>query len=81
MFLTELKLIDEIFQRLCSKMTTAEWVRPDELTEIIRRQGLTQRELEEIAGFIKKYFMNVDESNQRMKLNSWTYNLFESSTP
>lgn len=62
-------------------MATAEWVRPDELTEIIRRQGLTQRELEEIEDFIKKYFMNVEESSQRMKLNSWTYNLFESSTP
>ena len=72
-----LKLIDEVLEYLCSKMSAKGWVELDEVTEIMQRQGLTKSEAENILKFLKKYFIEVEESRQKVKLNTWTCDLFE----
>lgn len=74
-------MIDDIFKYLRSKMAANEWTRIDELTDTMRQQGLTEKELEDVVNFLMKYFVEVDTSGQCVKLNSWTYNFFEVSKP
>jgi len=73
-----LTLIDEVFQSVRLKMETTESMRFADLTEIIRKQGLNQKEVEDIQNFLKKYFIEIDEQ-QLIKLRSWAYDLFDLS--
>jgi len=73
-------LIDEICRYLYSKMATEEWTSLDELYEIVKRHCLGKKEMEDsMMNFLKKYFIEVDESKQKVRLSSWAYNLFEIS--
>ena len=69
-------MIDEICKYLYSKMTTEEWTNVSELREIIKRQNLKTEEAETVMDFLKKYFLEVDESKQRARLNPWASSLF-----
>jgi len=71
------KLIDDICEHLYSKMTVKEWISLNELAEIMRGLGLSQNESEVVLSFLKKYFLEVDESEQRARLNSWISTLLE----
>lgn len=76
--MNRLTLIDEVFQSVRLKMETTESMRFADLTEIIRKQGLNQKEVEDIQNFLKKYFIEIDEQ-QLIKLRSWAYDLFDLS--
>jgi len=71
--------IDEACKYLYSKMMIGEWTRLDELSEIVERYGLSRKEGEDVLGFLRKYFLEVDESDQKARLNSWAYNLYKIS--
>ena len=72
-------MTDEFFEQLCSKMITEEWISVNELDEIIRRRGLGKEEMKDLLVFLKKYFIQVDESTQKARLNPWARRLFEVS--
>lgn len=67
--------IDEVCNYLFSKMVVGEWTSLDDLSELVGRHGLNRKEAEDVLNFLKKYFLEVDESEQKARLNSWTYDL------
>ena len=71
-------IVDAVLTYLCTKKAANEWTGFYELTEIIQQFGLPDKEATEIVDFLEKYFMEADESKQKLKLPAWTYNLFES---
>jgi hypothetical protein len=69
-------LIDNVLEYLCSKSVSG-WTGLLELAGVMRRFGLSQEESTEIIEFLRKYFVEVDESKQKVKMSSCAISLFE----
>ncbi len=54
----------------------AEWIGIDELVELVRRSGVSEQDLEAVLEFLRKYFIEVDESGRRVRLKPWARDLF-----
>jgi hypothetical protein len=72
-------MIDEVFWHLCSKITAEGWVDLDELSDFLMKHGLSQKEVEELMGFLEKYFLEVDVRARRVKFTPWAFELFKFS--
>jgi len=70
-------IVDDVLVELCSRRIAAEWTGLGEITEVIRKSGLSQEISKEIAYFLEKYFVQADEGNEKVKINPWVYGLFE----
>ena len=73
-------MIDEVCRYLYSKMAVAEWISLNEITNIIKKYCLTTKDLEDTLSFLNEYFVEFDESKQKVMMNHWTCNLFKSTT-
>jgi len=74
-------MIDDLLLYLSSKKATEEWTSLEELSEIMKRHGIHPEGTEQVMSFLKKYFLEVDENEQRARLNSWAHNLCEIRIP
>jgi len=72
-----LKLIDEVCEYVCSKVSFDKWVNLDEINEIFKGYGLTEAQVEATLNFLKKYFLELDESKQKAKLTPSFHNFYE----
>ncbi len=66
-------MIDEVFEDLSSRLTDGEWTSLEELSGILKKQGLNQDEAEGVMRFLRRYFLEVDEIGRRARLNSWAH--------
>jgi len=74
-------MLDEIYSQLYMRTATGRWTTLEELNESIESQGLERKEAEDVMSFLKEYFIELDESREKAKLNPWFFKLFEISSP
>ena len=69
-------MLDDVFNELYSRTSRGEWATMDELREIIEKRRLPKEAETAVFTFLKDYFLELDESGNKVKLGSWAYNLF-----
>jgi len=69
-------LIDEICAYLVSKPAD-HWTELSEITKVAGKYGLTDAEAESTLNFLAKYFLEVDEKEERARLIRSFYDLFK----
>ena len=74
-------MLDEIYSQLYLRTAKERWTTLEELSESLESQGLERKEAEDVMSFLKEYFMELDESREKAKLNPWFLKLFEISSP
>ncbi len=73
-------MIDDLCEHLSTRMTSEEWIDMSELYMLMKNQSLKPAEVEDVMGFLKKYFLEIDEIGQKARLNPWMHNLFKIPT-
>ena len=74
-------MLEEIFEHLCLADSDEEWTDLDELSGIAKMRGLDEKETEHIMGFLRSYFLEVDEIGKRARLSSWARSFSHISGP
>jgi len=73
------KLLDVLCEQLSLRMASGQWISVAELSELVRGCCRDESHVGDVLGFLKKYFLDVDEEKARVRLSSWAQSLFQVS--
>jgi len=59
------------------KAAKGEWISLEELSQLLRKYGLSGEAVDDVTGFLKDYFLEVDEESGKVRLDSRLFGLFK----
>ena len=70
-------MFDEVFIKILSETKEGTWISITKLYEILHDYFPEKNNAEQVMDFLKKYFIDINNDRNLVRLNDWATRLFE----